>query len=338
MVYVLYMTSTCRKQKKLMNWLLKEKLGLVIVRLNSCPSPPPDKCSTDSSTVMGEGGGGEGEGSSPEVTTSLHSQPCSVDSTDDGPPVNKASFSPQEFLSPSQIVAKRKVIVVLGELERIESLYPNRQKIGDAHPQYRTLSFRRKVEALTLWLKVTEGVAKTLSTMSSWLGVSVILPEMCRELQPCSRSISNESKAVTFADQYEGRGEGGAGGGSKVFSVGSPKDDDPQQSLTHFSIQRLVSRGQSSTGSSRSRGTLQRMFSSYQSVSLEGAMKGPYRGFVDRGLKKKSLSSLMESLEKFIDPIQKLAVAALTHSQSVEEPDDASLVLHTQNVYVHVHV
>ena len=71
------------------------------------------------------------------------------------------------------------------------------------------------------------------------------------------------------------------------------------------------------------------MFSSYQSVSIEGGVKGPYRGFVDRGLKKRSLSALMESVQKFIDPFQKLCAAALTPTrqpQTTEETDDASEV------------
>ena len=268
------------------------------------------------------------EGSTSDVTNSLRSQPWSVDSNDDTPQLNKTS--PQEFLNPAQISAVAKVTEILGELEKVESYYPNRKKIGDAHPQYRTLSFRRKVDALNLWLKVTKALAQALATMSGWLGVTVILPEMCRDddchdndPEPCSRSTSNESKMVTFApSECDGEGTGEEGG--RIFLVGSPKDEpDPQQSLKCF-----VSKGQSSSGgSTRSRGTLQRMFSSYQSVSLEGGTKGPYRGFVDRVLKKEGLSTLMESVQRFISPIQQLCAAAHTPTVSpVEETDDVSQV------------
>ena len=270
----------------------------------------------------GEGEGRYEERSISEATTSLHSQPWSVDSTDDAPSTNK--ISPQEFLNPHQILAVAKVKELLKELETVESYFPNRRKIGDAHPQYRTLSFKRKVEALTLWLKVTEGVARALATMSGWLGVSVILPEMCRDTaEPCSRSNSNESKTVTFAGEG-GRDDEGGSGILKLFSVGSPTEKNPE-----LSLKRLASKGQSSSGGSlRSRGTLQRMFSSYQSVSIEGGMKGPYRGFVDRGLKKRSLSALMELVQQFIDPVQRLCAAALTPAprQATEETDDASQV------------
>ena len=112
---------------------------------------------------------------------------------------------------------------------------------------------------------------------------------------------------VTFApDQGEGgRDDEGGSGILKLFSVGSPMEKNPEQSL-----KRLASKGQSSSGwSLQSQG---QMFSSYQSMSVEGGMKGPYRGFVDRELKKKTLSSLMKTVQKFIKPIQKLCATALT--------------------------
>ena len=258
-----------------------------------------------------------------KATTSLHSQSWSVDSTDDAPQTNKVSL--HEFMTQQQTVAVAKVKELLGELEIIESYFPNRQRIKDAYPQYWTLSFQRKVEALTLWLKVTEGLARTLSTMSGWLGVSVIVPEMCCNTEePYLRSYSNESNTMTFAPDKEEGGLEDEGGLEilKLFSVGSPTEKTPEQSLKHF-----ASRGQSSSeGSLRSWGTLQQLFSSYQTVSIEGGMKGPYRGFVDRGLMNRSLSALMESVQQFIDPIQKLCAAALTPtlcSQTTKETDEA---------------
>ena len=70
------------------------------------------------------------------------------------------------------------------------------------------------------------------------------------------------------------------------------------------------------------------MFSSYQSMSIEGGIKGPYRGFVDRGLKTRSLSSLMESIQKFIEPTQKLCEAALVSAPQPthEETDNVAQV------------
>ena len=271
-----------------------------------------------------------------EVTTSIYSQPYSVDSNEDSSTPTK--FPPEEFLTPLQVTAVGKVSDVLGELDKVEAFYSNRQKIGNAHPQYRTLSFRRKVEALLLWQKVTEGLANTLSTLSLWLGVGVILPEMCRKSPQggCSRSVSSESKTAAGPAQdgggEEGGGEGEGGGGKKggrLFSIGPSTEDDLQQSLTSVSLRRLMGRSQtsSSSSSSKSKGTLQRMFSSYLSVSLEGAAKGPYRSFVDRGLKRKNLSALMESVQLFIRPVQNLALAALSPTTVQDETDDSSQVV-----------
>ena len=123
--------------------------------------------------------------------------------------------------------------------------------MGDAHPQYRTLSFRRKVEALTLWLKVVEGLSWTLSAVSVWLGVPVILPEICRGGSgACSRSVSSDSKTDELGERRRARGggggrletdgaeirgvgEGGGGGGvGQGFQIGSPRT--PQ--IPKFSI------------------------------------------------------------------------------------------------------
>ena len=272
----------------------------------------------------GRGGGGEEEDALSSVTASLRSQPWSVDSNDEAPQHNK--ILPQEFLSPAQNSAVAKVTDILEQLERVEGMFQNRRKIGDEHPQYRTLSFRRKIDALTLWLKVTKGLAQALATLSTWLGVSIIVPEMCREDGECSRSTSNESRTVSFALGEEEREEEEEGAG-KLFSVSSPtvKDfPDPQQSLKRF-----TSRGQSSSGGSvQSRGTLHRMYSSYQSMSVEGGLRGPYRKFVDGGLKTKGLGKLMEGVQNFMSPVQELCAAALTPvattGQGTEDTDDAS--------------
>ena len=219
-------------------------------------------------------------------------KPTSVDSVGDAP-TNK--MTPEQFLDPQQLAAVRKVRHLLCELEEVEGLYPNRQKMGDAHPQYRTLSFRRKVDTLTLWLKVMDGLSKTLSSMSSWLGVPVILPELCQEY---SQSLNSGAMTSGFSAQEGGRegGEGGGGGGSAVGSSLQEGNDIE--------------------------------FSSYKSVSQEGKLRGAYCHFVNRSLKRSSVSSLMSSVQKFIDPIQKLATIALCPCQEEDESAEASMRKH----------
>ena len=106
--------------------------------------------------------------------------------------------------------------------------------------------------------------------------------------------------------------------------VGSPSNDvdvTESLSLSNRFLRRAMSRTQSSSASSHSQATLQRFFSTYQSVSLD-ENRGLYRTFVDRGLKKRGLTRLMNSLVDFVHPILKLARYALTPISEREETDD----------------
>ena len=60
---------------------------------------------------------------------------------------------------------------------------------------------------------------------------------------------------------------------------------------------------------------------------MEVGLRGPYRKFVDGGLKTKGLRKLMEVVQNFITPVQELCAAALTPvatGQGTEDTDDAS--------------
>ena len=189
----------------------------------------------------------------------------------------------EQFLNPQQLVAMGKVRRLLYKLEKVEGLYPNCQKMGDAHPQYRTLSFQRKVDTLTLWLKVMDGLSKTLSSMSSWLGVPIILPELCREY---SQSLSYRSKTSSCSEQ-EVKEDGGI-----MFTVESSR-----------------------------KGSIQQEYISYRSVYLKRLARGPYRNFIDRSLKRNSVSTVMTSIQKFIRPIQELAITALSTDKGPEQDE-----------------
>ena len=189
----------------------------------------------------------------------------------------------EQFLNPQQLVAMGKVRRLLYKLEKVERLYPNHQKMGDAHPQYRTLSFQRKVDTLTLWLKVMDGLSKTLSSMSSRLGVHIILPELCREY---SQSFSYRSKTSSCSEQ-EVKEDGGI-----IFTVESSRN-----------------------------GSIQQEYASYRSVFLKRLARGPYRNFIDRSLKRNSVSTVMTSIRKFIRPIQELAITALSSDKGPEQDE-----------------
>ena len=254
-----------------------------------------------------------------EATTQI-SQQDSVESKSSGESINLQCPS-EQFLSQLQLLAMSRVDTLLTELDSVETLYPTRQKMGDELPNYRTLVFKRRVEALILWLKVTNGIAKKLSSLSTWLGVRVVIPAVCTE---GSRSRTTSFDKPGSPRRARTQSDPLAPGSPKSpksptvklqFSVGSPGAEiNPQQSLMPRRLKRLnssFSRTQSSSGSSYSQATLQRLFSNYQSASFDET-HGPYRAFVDRGLKKKGLTRLMKILIDSITPVLTLAQDAMT--------------------------
>ena len=280
-------------------------------------STPPDfQAGDDEATIVPDS-------ATASVTTAAPvSQQESVESKTSGDSIT-CDCKHEQFLSPLQMIAVRKVKVLLEELEKIEALYPSRRRMGDEHPKHRTLVFRRRLETLTLWLKVTLGLADRLCALSAWLGTPVTVPEVCVDNErPRSYSYERppEPPGITVGSPKS------PGVNLPQFQVGSP--DDPEQSLSFRSLQRLNSslcRTQSSSTSSHSQATLQRFFSNYQSASLDDS-HGPYHSFIDKGLKKKGLTRLMDMLLHFMKPILLLAQFALTPLSDPDKTDDASTV------------
>ena len=48
--------------------------------------------------------------------------------------------------------------------------------LGEDHSEYQRPTFRRKLEALLLWSKVTNGLAQRLADLSKWFGVKILPP------------------------------------------------------------------------------------------------------------------------------------------------------------------
>lgn len=239
--------------------------------------------------------------------------------------------SQEQFLSPLQITALTSVNELLAQLDRVEAFYPNHRRMGDEHPKYRTMSFKRRVETLTLWVKVTVGLASKLCSLSSWLGVPVIKPEVCYEVDRRRAHSSGFGKSALPSDGGVLVGSPKSPKSPKFkahFSVGSPgsaEQDDLQQSLSSRSLRRLQSASHSvswTRSSTNSSATLQRFFSNYQAALEDN--RGPYRPFVDRGLKKKGLTRLMNSLRVFVEPVLKLAQFTLSPPSEQDQTDDTS--------------
>ena len=239
--------------------------------------------------------------------------------------------SQEQFLSPVQMTALTSVNELLAQLDRVETFYPNHRRMGDEHPKYRTVMFKRRVETLTLWAKVTVGLASKLCSMSSWLGVPVTKPEVCYEVDRRRTHSSGVGRSPVPPDGSMLVGSPKSPKSPKFkahFSVGSPgsaEQDDLQQSLSSRSLRRLQSSSHSACwthSSTTSSATLPRLFSNYQAALEDN--RGPYRPFVDRGLKKKGLTRLMNALRLFAEPVLKLAQFALSPPSDQDQSDDAS--------------
>lgn len=224
-------------------------------------------------------------------------QICQQDSTDSrssGEP-DPVTFEPAEFLSYFHSQALVYVKKILTELEEVENLYPNRKCIGDSHPNYRTLNFKRRCSALVLWHKVTEGLASKLSSLSRWLGVSVVLHMVCQDLSPditaevVAHFPLKRQKSVEVAGILTSRNSPKSQTAAQLnFSIGSHSSEEGVQQSVPLNPQ--ISYLSNTQSSSNSTATLSRLFSNYQSVFES---HGPYRDFVNRSLKKKGLTYLM---------------------------------------------
>ena len=112
-----------------------------------------------------------------------------------------ASFPPKSFLDRRQIVALQRVTSLLDRLEQAERLYPTMRALGDENPEYRRPNFCRKVEALQLWSKITEGLSHRLSHLSTWFGIRISNPRD-DDLFSMERAFSSDSGTPCSSSSY----------------------------------------------------------------------------------------------------------------------------------------
>lgn len=222
-------------------------------------------------------------------------------------------FTRDRFLSSEQISALSEISQLLADLEKVERLYQNSRRMGDENREYRQPVFKRRRDALILWMKVTTGLADCLTNLSQWFGVPVIPVLKTSE----SHTPSGPSRAGSHGDST----------GSKRFnpgffhmaSAGSEFSIDPELSLSGLS--RLSSLYQTQSSSASSHGTFHHLFSTHNqsSIGSERTSKG-YSKFVHRTLKKNGLEWLTEYLKNYISPILEAAEKAMTDSvKDIEE-------------------
>ena len=214
----------------------------------------------------------------------------------------KSTYCFNQFLSDLQLSTLDEVDGLLDELYTLESRYPNRQRLGEEHPHYNQLDFKVRHLALILWFKVTTSLADKLCTLSVWLEVPVVVPDLCRE-------IGREGNRMTIGDA------GHMTIGETVCSVyaefNSPEHSPKSPRVTKGFILGTSDSGSENTPTSslkkshgfpRSDALDVTASLNLQSIDVTKSLVssqldqnvGPYRNFVNRGLKRKGLTYTVE--------------------------------------------
>ena len=207
---------------------------------------------------------------------------------------SKCKYCFNQFLSEDQLSALDKVDGLLDEIYTLESRYPNRKRLGDEHPRYNEVHFKVRHIALVLWFKVTTSLADKLCSLSVWLETPVVIPDICREVS------GSEVGHMTIGEA-----------GDVLSDLGSPQLSPKSPRVTRGFILGTSDSGSENTPSSslkRSHGfprsdaidVMKSITSSFfgpgtssidptKSLLLD-QNAGPYRNFVNRGLKRKGLT------------------------------------------------
>ena len=211
---------------------------------------------------------------------------------------SSGEYSVDKFHSAEQLSALSQVEQLLEDLENVESLYSNSRKIGDENSKYRQQFFRRKRDALILWVKVTKGLANHLSRLSKWFGVPIFTQLVPTPSTPSRTTSDGTSSSHPLSG----------------FSL-SDLSTDPEASLGGLSrlssIAFLSQSSQISSVSSKSTSNPRPISHADSCLSTCPSSWKGYRKFVDRTLKKKGLKWLIDELIKFIAPIFKIAEEAI---------------------------
>ena len=248
-----------------------------------------------------------------QCTTTQGSNRVQGTDQDQGPPESNSccKVGYQDFLLPLQQRALMEVDRLLCELDEVECLCMNRKRMGDDHPTYRTKFFKRRVCALNLYHKVTYGLADNLCQLSEWLGVPILLPDICmespvespeinRRADPCGTYLQPPLSPLSPARLRVTAGsEGSAPPQSPLatslrpqFLVGSPDDSSDfftrsgSETPLDVSMPKVFAGDARSTLSSESAAKLHRLKS-------QESRQDPYREFVSRSLKRKGIAFLV---------------------------------------------
>uniref|UniRef100_A0A3B3TUJ8 Mitogen-activated protein kinase kinase kinase 4 n=1 Tax=Poecilia latipinna TaxID=48699 RepID=A0A3B3TUJ8_9TELE len=215
-----------------------------------------------------------------------------------------------------QRLAFEQVKKVMELLESVEALYPSLQALQKDYEKYAARDFQGRVQALCLWLNITQDLNQKLRVMATVLG----LHDLSRIGWPvfeipsprCSRGNEEEDEendsTATFTPESD------VEDGEPDAEVGNLADEELSPILTP-KFSRLLSE--------------EEFLPAAISGSAEAAAGGDvfcptaiYRPFVDKALKQMGLRKLILRLHKLMDrSLQRARAALLRHTPALEFAD-----------------
>ncbi|XP_039995124.1 mitogen-activated protein kinase kinase kinase 4 isoform X4 [Xiphias gladius] len=221
-----------------------------------------------------------------------------------------------------QRLAFEQVKRVMELLESVEALYPSLQALQKDYEKYAARDFQGRVQALCLWLNITQDLNQKLRVMATVLGVhdlsrigwpvfEIPSPRCSRgnEEEENEKDEENDSTA-TFTAESEGEDRDAEEEGG----LGHVADGELSPSLTP-KFARLLSEDEflptATAGSAE--------------ATVGGGVFCPtaiYRPFVDKALKQMGLRKLILRLHKLMDrSLQRSRAALLRHTPTLEFAD-----------------
>ncbi|CAH1799809.1 unnamed protein product [Owenia fusiformis] len=245
-----------------------------------------------------------------------------------------------------QRCAIRHVIKLFNDLESMEILYPACKSLGQSFELYNNPGFRRKVDALQVWLNVTKDLSHKIKLMGRVLGVKAhdvwpIIDKDC-PVNDGSVEMSTSTSESDFDGMEQDNQTDATAGGSdqlpklhlqtpkQVHFTASSEDEtpspkinlnDPFNSRTPGSDSSTPIKGANRSASTNSFTMLSRTSSD---VSLDDSgTTSIYRPYVDKALKKMGMKKLCKRLQVLLDKsLQKAKEALERPARAYEEPSE----------------
>nr|XP_043901962.1 mitogen-activated protein kinase kinase kinase 4 isoform X2 [Solea senegalensis] len=221
-----------------------------------------------------------------------------------------------------QRLAFEQVKRVMELLESVEAFYPSLQALQRDYEKYAARDFQGRVQALCLWLNITQDLNQKLRVMATVLG----LHDLSRIGWPVFEIPSPRCSRGNEDDENENNEESDSTATFTAESEGEDRDLEEEGELGH------VADGELSPSLTRKFARLlseDEFLPTATEGSAEAKMGGGvfcptaiYRPFVDKALKQMGLRKLILRLHKLMDrSLQRSRAALLRHTPALEFAD-----------------